>query len=152
MNGDGKLDIVVGFASAAQIAVLRGNGNGSFMAAISSGPSQARCIGLGDLNHDGKIDLFAIRPVDSRVSVHLGNGKRHAGSRVVGEPDPGEHGCVRHGRSRSRRAVGLHYLQDHQRLLLGQGLGVLLAWQRRWLAGRTAVPPRFPGTGGYRRR
>jgi len=63
-NGDGKLDLAVGGGTG--VAVLLGNGNGTFQAALNSpgGPPLA----VADFNLDGKLDLFA------GGDVLLGNG------------------------------------------------------------------------------
>jgi uncharacterized protein (TIGR03437 family) len=84
LNGDGKPDLIVGNQSANTVAVLLGNGDGSFKAAISfavAGTPQS--LAVGDFNGDGKLDLavatgesFGVFPLPGKdgVSVLLGKG------------------------------------------------------------------------------
>lgn len=74
-NGDGKLDLI-GFDSAAQIAFIQGNGDGTFQA-----PSAPYVLGYNtedlaaaDLNGDGKLDLVTVQPSNDTYTVLLGNG------------------------------------------------------------------------------
>jgi len=83
LNGDQKPDLVLatqGFTSGAQ--VLLNNGNGGFSAPVnySSGGTRSFSVAVGDLNHDGKLDL-AVTNVCSdstctrgSVGILLGNG------------------------------------------------------------------------------
>ncbi len=82
-NGDGKLDLAVASGNAypspnrAAVAILLGNGNGTFQAAslISIVGSSASAYGItaADFNHDGALDL-AITDSNSYVYVLLGKG------------------------------------------------------------------------------
>lgn len=71
LNGDGNLDIVVGINT--DLAVLIGNGDGSFKAA-SQITSAATKMGvtLADFNNDGKLDIGSAGA--STASIYLGNG------------------------------------------------------------------------------
>jgi uncharacterized repeat protein (TIGR03803 family) len=81
LNGDGKLDLVVanagccGFGAGNTIAVLLGNGDGTFQAAVlySTG-NKPMWIAVGDFNGDGKLDVATANQVDNTVSILLGNG------------------------------------------------------------------------------
>jgi FG-GAP-like repeat/Abnormal spindle-like microcephaly-assoc'd, ASPM-SPD-2-Hydin len=68
-NGDGKLDLAV--AMGLQVAVVLGNGDGTFQPAVfyATPAEQADAIVAGDFNGDGKLDL-ALSP----GYVLLGNG------------------------------------------------------------------------------
>ena len=66
-NGDKKIDLVVANQCQSNgncngsLGVLMGNGNGTFQAPLSIGPSnQWRGIAVGDFNEDGKPDLAAV--------------------------------------------------------------------------------------------
>lgn len=84
-NGDGKVDIigVSGTSSAPQIAVLLGNGDGTFQPArlIDAG-TKSISIAVADFNRDGKIDIAAgsitgdpqQTPPPNTVSVYYGDG------------------------------------------------------------------------------
>ena len=71
LNGDGKLDLVVGINGAA-INVLLGNGDGTFQPAVSyPTPCCASSVAVGDFNEDGKLDV--VIPGEG-ANVLLGNG------------------------------------------------------------------------------
>lgn len=94
VNGDGKLDLLVSstatigspqaLSSAGVVAVLLGNGDGTFQPAIaysSGGPSTS--VAVADVNGDGKRDLITSNACatacgntvsEGSVSVMLGNG------------------------------------------------------------------------------
>ena len=72
-NQDGKLDLAVAETGANQLAVLLGNGNGTFTLQpkpITAG-SQPWVIALGDFNNDGKPDFAAPNSGSSNATVAL---------------------------------------------------------------------------------
>src|SRR5262249_8296283 len=82
-NGDHKPDIAVSLAGSADaISVLLGNGDGTFQPAINYDVgSSPQGIALGDVNGDGKVDIFSADECgedpacrQGAVSVLLGNG------------------------------------------------------------------------------
>jgi hypothetical protein len=65
-NGDGKIDLAV--SSAAGLAILLGNGDGTFQAASFPVVTSLSAFATADLNNDGKADILA------NGTVLLGNG------------------------------------------------------------------------------
>jgi len=76
VNGDGKLDLLVAnYTPSNSVAVLLGNGDGTFQAPVtySPGGQQPISIAVADVNGDGKPDLL-VANVAYSVGVLLGNG------------------------------------------------------------------------------
>ncbi len=74
LNGDGKLDMVVSNA-AGSVAVLLGNGDGTFQPAVQYGAgSEPEAVVVADFNNDGKMDLAVSNHTGSSISILLGNG------------------------------------------------------------------------------
>jgi hypothetical protein len=84
VNGDGKPDLLVAngcatinlCASEGAVAVLLGDGDGTFQAAKEylSGGSYPYSLKVADLNGDGKLDVVAANSDSGTVGVLLGNG------------------------------------------------------------------------------
>lgn len=86
VNRDGKPDIVVATGSAVyyepgQVAVLLGNGDGTFQPAVdfATGTPYAWSLALADFNGDGKLDVVVANAANydgavSSIAVLLGNG------------------------------------------------------------------------------
>lgn len=72
VNGDGKLDLVIG--SGTGISVMLGNGNGTFQAAVNFGPTAVWSVTVADVNGDGKLDIVATTFSSNTVNILLGNG------------------------------------------------------------------------------
>ncbi len=73
-NGDGKLDAVIGDASANEVYLHLGNGDGTFSAGTANAVSQLpQQVLVADMNRDGKLDIVASES-NQIVSVLLGNG------------------------------------------------------------------------------
>jgi len=77
VNGDGKLDLIVANNSDGTITVLLGDGTGGF----SEAPGSPITVGdgvygvaLGDLNHDGKLDIVTGNQDSNDATVLLGDG------------------------------------------------------------------------------
>jgi len=78
LRGDGTLDLIVGSFNVNQIAVLLGNGNGTFgtpmFYTVGTGTNTPTSFTTGDFNHDGKLDVAVADTSDNTVSILLGNG------------------------------------------------------------------------------
>lgn len=75
INGDGKPDFVVANQGANNVAVLIGNGNGTFAAATTfAAGASPTFVASADLNGDGKFDLAVANRDSNNISVLLGNG------------------------------------------------------------------------------
>ena len=74
-DGDGKRDVVVAQGNSNQVALLRGNGDGTFQAPtyFTVGNSPTSVVN-GDFNHDGHPDVAVSNSQSHSVSVLLNNG------------------------------------------------------------------------------
>jgi len=70
VNGDGKPDLLVSNFESSNTAVLLGNGDGTFLPAMTL--SGAGAVAVTDVNGDGKLDLLLAS--GGNVAVLLGNG------------------------------------------------------------------------------
>jgi hypothetical protein len=76
VNGDGKPDVAVVNSQSNTVAVLLGNGDGTFQPAVtySTGGSYPDAVAIADLNGDGKLDLVVVNQSEGTAAVLLGNG------------------------------------------------------------------------------
>ena len=78
LRGNGVLDLVVASFNLNEIAVLMGNGNGTFQSPITytvgSSSNVAYSLTAGDFNHDGNLDIAVANTGDGTVSILLGDG------------------------------------------------------------------------------
>jgi hypothetical protein len=87
LNGDEKLDVLVANSCATEmdcnnaptgsVAVLLGNGDGTFRAAkiFHTGGQVSRYLALGDFNRDGKLDVAVAGGGGRKVAILLGTGR-----------------------------------------------------------------------------
>ena len=75
LNGDGKLDLVVGYGSGGVISVLPGNGDGTFAARTdyATGGSPLALV-LADFNNDGAVDIAVSDTLIGATTLLLNNG------------------------------------------------------------------------------
>lgn len=95
-NGDRNVDLatVDAGSSCFCVSILLGNGDGSFQAPISVRPPVTpSSLGVGDFNHDGKLDVATAGQflATSKLTVYLGNGdgtlKQGSSYLVEGSPE-----------------------------------------------------------------
>jgi hypothetical protein len=90
VNGDGKIDVITANYGTNNASVLRGNGDGSFQAAVTvtaSGISKPVDVSAGDVDGDGDVDFALANNGSSDVQLFLngGSGSFTAGlSRAAG--------------------------------------------------------------------
>jgi hypothetical protein len=77
-NGDGKLDLAVALGNQAAVAILLGNGDGTFqppriVSTAGSALYYPVALTVGDFNHDGRLDI-ATANNSVGASLMLGNG------------------------------------------------------------------------------
>ncbi len=76
-NGDGNLDLVTANVFDT-VSVILGNKDGTFQSPknYATGPTGQNpdCVLVGDVNHDGKLDLVVLDAESNMVSILLGNG------------------------------------------------------------------------------
>jgi hypothetical protein len=94
-NGDGKPDLLALSLNnpCKCISVLLGNGDGTFQDAVITQPSfPVQTLGVGDFNHDGKLDLATAGTFGASSSVNIllgnGNGTFKDGASYPGETSP----------------------------------------------------------------
>ena len=95
-TGNGNLDLAVATGTENTVAILVGNGDGTFQSAVSYPVgNNPDAIVAGDFNGGGKLDLAVANAYDNTVSILIGNGDgtfRPAVERPVGLNYPGENG------------------------------------------------------------
>jgi FG-GAP-like repeat len=81
VNGDAIPDLVVAngcgdTCASGEVGVLLGNGDGTFLPAVSygSGGIAASSVAVADLNGDGKLDVVVSNQIDNSLGVLLGSG------------------------------------------------------------------------------
>ena len=101
LNGDGNLDLVAPDLSNSTVAVLYGNGNGTFQNAVEFAvPYTATGVAIGDFNKDGKPDIVAAAssgccPWGGGIAVLLNNGNGTFQSPVLySDPSGVDNGLV----------------------------------------------------------
>ena len=75
LNGDGKVDVVLGNSSDHTVGVILGNGDGTFQAPMNfGGGTDVDYVAVGDFNKDGHLDVAALNRPGNKVNILLGNG------------------------------------------------------------------------------
>ena len=78
LRGNGTLDLIVGSYNVNRIAVLLGNGNGTFQSpvfyTVGSSSNTPTSLTTGDFNDDGNLDVAVANSRDNTISILFGNG------------------------------------------------------------------------------
>jgi len=75
LNGDGKLDLVVGNRNGGNVSVLLGTGTGTFAAPVNCDLGiYPEAVAIADMNGDSKLDILAAVSVNNMISLIMGNG------------------------------------------------------------------------------
>ena len=75
LNGDGKVDVVLGNSSDHTVGVLLGNGDGSFQPPMNFDATKSvDHLAVGDFNKDGHLDVVTVDQSKNEVNILLGNG------------------------------------------------------------------------------
>jgi trimeric autotransporter adhesin len=78
LRGNGTLDLIIGSFNTNQIAVLLGNGNGTFqpptLYTVGTAGNTPTSLTTGDFNNDGNLDVAVANTGNDTVSILLGNG------------------------------------------------------------------------------
>lgn len=78
LRGSSTLDLIVGSFNTNQIAVLLGNGNGTFQPptfyTVGTATNAPTSLTTGDFNHDGNLDVAVANTGDNTISILTGNG------------------------------------------------------------------------------
>ena len=78
LRGNGTLDLIVGSFNLNEIAVLLGNGNGTFQDpvfyTVGTATNTPTSLTTGDFNRDGKLDVALANTGNNTVSIFLGDG------------------------------------------------------------------------------
>jgi hypothetical protein len=98
-NGDGKMDLAIANNTSGTIAVLLGNGDGTFQAAVTypvnANGSLPVALAVGDFNGDGKPDIVTVNASSgasqASISVFLNKGDgTFAAASVIATPASGQ--------------------------------------------------------------
>jgi FG-GAP-like repeat len=78
LRGNSTMDLIITSSNLNQIAVLLGNGNGTFQPpvfyTVGSSMNIPSSVAIGDFNHDGSLDVAVANSIDDTVSILLDNG------------------------------------------------------------------------------
>ena len=129
-NGDGFIDLAVTNSYSFKLAVLLGNGMGSFASAISyTTGSSPQCITHADFNNDGFIDLVTGNAGSNNVTVLLGTGTGSFGAPIAFTLGPIPCGIISadfNADGKADVAVAI-CSSDNVHVLLGTGTGSFVA-------------------------
>ena len=75
-NNDGKMDLAVAMTATSRVAILLGNGDGTFSSAPDYDTTLSSVYGIAakDLDKDGSVDLVITSPTDGTFAVAFGHG------------------------------------------------------------------------------
>jgi hypothetical protein len=150
LNQDGKLDLAAAVEHFAtqknSLAVLLGNGDGTFQSATTSIRGGASDVAAGDFNRDGKIDVALAGIFDDVVRVALGKGDGTFQS-AVNSPEGGCAGTVEAADLDGNRKLDLLVGGGHVNLLSGRGDGTFSPAVTFGVGNRFATSGDFNGDG-----
>jgi hypothetical protein len=139
-NGDGKVDLAI--SDLHTLAILLGNGDGTFRAVTASPASSSSPMATGDFNGDGKMDLVVADPASNSSGILLGNGDgtfTTGASLATGNPVAVVVDDFNGDGNADLAVVTTSLGNDIITILLGNGDGTFMALPTTYVAGRGAT-------------
>jgi Bacterial Ig-like domain (group 3)/FG-GAP-like repeat len=131
LNGDGKLDVIVGGPFPSGVAVFFGNGTVNLSApviyAVGAGPASRGAVLAADLNGDGHPDVVCTNDLDSTITVLMGSATGKLASIVVAVSPAGPIVTGDFNNNGNLDLAASVFIKNEFSVFLGEGNGLLHA-------------------------